>query len=348
MRWRYAAVAGCTLVVLGTGAAVTLGRWNDGRSDRPPSTVSTKTTSTVNRQTLSSRTQVDGNLGFGAETPLTSKAPGTITWLPGAGSTIRRGGTLLRADNHPVVLLSGSLPIYRPLVPGTTGDDVTQLEKNLSALGYRGFTIDDHYTSGTAGAVRHWQHDLGRPESGQVDSSWVVALPGDVRIGELRARVGDAAGGVPYSYTGTRPGITVNVDVDQSTWARKGVEVTVTMPDGKPAKGTVEAVSAKVQDSKEGGSPTVAVTVRLADAAAAGALSAAPVKVTYVSSQRRDVLAVPVVALLALAEGGYGVEVVAADGTSSYLAVKVGLFAGGQVEISGPGVTAGLRVAVPQ
>ena len=57
-------------------------------------------------------------------------------------------------------------------------------------------------------------------------------------------------------------------------------------------------------------------------------------------------LTVPVAALLALAEGGYGVEVV--DGsTSHYVAVETGLFAGGRVEVSGDGLAEGMTVGMP-
>ena len=52
------------------------------------------------------------------------------------------------------------------------------------------------------------------------------------------------------------------------------------------------------------------MTVRLIQPAAAGHLDQAPVSVNIVSAQARDVLAVPVSALVALAGGGYAVEVV--------------------------------------
>jgi hypothetical protein len=71
------------------------------------------------------------------------------------------------------------------------------------------------------------------------------------------------------------------------------------------------------------------------------------VDVTLVSAQATDVLSVPVAALVALAEGGYGVQVV--DGSSArYVAVKTGMFASGRVEISGDGITAGTVVGVPK
>ena len=61
---------------------------------------------------------------------------------------------------------------------------------------------------------------------------------------------------------------------------------------------------------------------------------------------RADVLAVPVQALVALAEGGYGLEVV--DGSSTrYLPVRTGLFAAGRVEVAGEGLREGLTVGMP-
>jgi hypothetical protein len=56
--------------------------------------------------------------------------------------------------------------------------------------------------------------------------------------------------------------------------------------------------------------------------------------------------AVPVSALVGLADGGYGVQVVI--GTAShYVRVQLGMFAGGRVQVSGDGIAAGARVGVP-
>jgi hypothetical protein len=62
-----------------------------------------------------------------------------------------------------------------------------------------------------------------------------------------------------------------------------------------------------------------------------------------VTGTRAGVLAVPVTALLALGEGGYAVQVVT-GATSRLLAVTTGMFAGDLVEVSGQGLTEGLRV----
>ena len=66
-----------------------------------------------------------------------------------------------------------------------------------------------------------------------------------------------------------------------------------------------------------------------------------------ITSQRADnVLAVPVNALLALQGGGYGVEVVTGR-TSHLVGVTTGLYSSTLVQISGSGITAGVRVQVP-
>ena len=72
------------------------------------------------------------------------------------------------------------------------------------------------------------------------------------------------------------------------------------------------------------------------------------VQVSLAVQSARDVLAVPVSALLALAGGGYGLEVVAPSGVHRLVGVTAGLFASGQVQVSGPGITAGTRVVVAQ
>ena len=67
--------------------------------------------------------------------------------------------------------------------------------------------------------------------------------------------------------------------------------------------------------------------------------------VRYVVRERKDVLAVPVAALLALAEGGYGLEVVE-GGSSRIVAVELGLVSDGQVEVTGD-VQADMIIGMP-
>ena len=339
--WWVTAAAVVTLGAAGAAAVVV----RDDDREIPPAAAGPPATTTVRRQTLAESVTVDGKLGYGDPVPMKSGAVGTVTWLPQPGRTVRRGGTLMRADNRPVVLLTGVLPMYRPLSPGVEGPDVLQFERNLRALGYTGFTVDDEYSDATARAVRRWQKELELPGTGIVDTSWVIVAAGPVRIAGPKVRVGDPATGLVLTYTGEGSIVTVDAEADAAGWAKPGAKVSVGLPNGRKAAGTVTHVGAEAT-AEEGKDPTVPVTIKLGDPKAAGGLRAAPVAVTYTGEQRKNVLTVPVPALLALAEGGYGLQVVE-GGTARYLAVKVGMFAGGRAEVSGAGLTDGTTVGMP-
>jgi hypothetical protein len=101
------------------------------------------------------------------------------------------------------------------------------------------------------------------------------------------------------------------------------------------------------ENGEEGG-PTIEVDVTPSEPQAIGHLDEAPVSVSITTQSVPEALAVPVDALLALAGGGYALEV--AEGAAHHLeAVTLGLFddAEGLVQVSGSGVSAGQRVVVP-
>jgi hypothetical protein len=129
----------------------------------------------------------------------------------------------------------------------------------------------------------------------------------------------------------------------------------VTLPDNSTTPGVVSKVGkvATVPSTDQGNggasTPTIEVDVRLFHEAAAGSLDQAPVSVSITTGSVSNVLVVPVNALLALAGGGYAVEVAGAGGVHHLEAVTLGLFddADGLVQVRGSGLRAGQRVVVP-
>jgi peptidoglycan hydrolase-like protein with peptidoglycan-binding domain len=347
-------VAGIGVVAVGaaTAAAVGFGGGGEGTADAsglPPASA------TVDRETLRDVQTETGTLGYGSEQTLANRLAGTVTGLAATGATVGRGEVLYRLDDHPVVLMYGSVPAFRPLSPGIEGPDVAQLEKNLEKLGYTGFTVDDEYTYATADAVEAWQEDLGLPETGVVDLGPVVFAPGKLRVGSYEVVVGDvvAPGQAVYAWTGTERVVTVQLDVGDERLAEDGTPVTVRLPGGTEVAGEVTGVQTVIETAEgdapgEEGEPetVLEVTVSVEDPAALADFDQASVEVAFTASEREDVLTVPVAALLALREGGYGVEVI--EGASSRIvAVETGLFAGGRVEVTGEGLTEGMTVGMP-
>jgi hypothetical protein len=349
-------IGAAVLLAAGGGvaqAAIGLGPGDGGSGGRPADALPAATAE-VTRQDLRDIRTADGELGFGASTDVFSRLGGTVTALPATGARIARGTALFSVDGLPVPLMYGTLPAYRALGQGVEGADVRQFERNLRALGYTGFTVDEEFTGATATSVREWQEDLGLPETGEVELGRVVFAPAAVRVEALEAKPGGALapGGKVLSYTGTEKAVTLELETADRRVAVKGAEVSVALPDGRPVKGRVQQVATVIRPAagQEEATTAVEVVVALEDGAAQRAADAyvlASVDVAFTAETRRKVLTVPVAALLALAEGGFGVEVVR-DGTSSYVPVTTGLFANGRVEISGAGITEGVTVGMPE
>jgi peptidoglycan hydrolase-like protein with peptidoglycan-binding domain len=340
------------LAAVVAGAAVAAVGFGGRGSGTATARVLTPATANVTRGTLTQTTRVSGTLNYGGVTTLTARGQaGTVTWLPATGAVIGRGHQAYKVDDRTVPLLYGTLPLYRALHTGLSGADVKELETNLRALGYTGFTVDERYSTATAAAVKAWQSDLDLPETGAVGVDQVVFAPGALRVTELKASVGGPATGPVLAFTGTTRVVEVPLDVSLQSLVKPGITATVTLPDGTAVSGTVSTVgtvaTTGTREADNESTATIDVTIRVPDQRPLGTLDSAPVSVTLVSERAEDVLSVPVAALVALAEGGYGVQVV--EGTTTrYVAVRTGMFANGRVEISGDGIAEGTTVGVPR
>ncbi|TCO30106.1 multidrug efflux pump subunit AcrA (membrane-fusion protein) [Kribbella steppae] len=343
------------VVVLAAGGAASAFLVNRGdtsqAADQTAAAVPVNTAK-VAQQTLKDTETADGELGFGTTSAAVNRTAGTITGVPDSGQEFRRGHTVYSVDNKPTTLMYGALPAYRKLADGSEGTDVLQLEQNLSAMGYTGFTVDDEYTDATAEAVEEWQEDLGLDETGVVELGSVLFAPGHIRVDSVEAQEGTPIGPNQniLTYTGTTKAVTVQLDAADQRLAKPNAKVDVTLPDSATVPGRVENVSTVIipaESPDKDPETKVEVIVAIDNQKAVAAWSLASVDVTFTASERKNVLTVPVSALVALREGGFGVEV--SDGTAShYVPVKTGLFAGGQVEISGTGIKAGTVVGIPK
>jgi hypothetical protein len=275
------------------------------------------------------------------------------TLLPKVGQIVRRGEPLYAIGGAPAFLLYGGVPASRAFVSGmSAGTDVAELNRNLRADGAPG---GDAFTAATALAIERFQSEHHLPATGQLPLGSVVFEPGAVRVTSVTPTAGSPVQAGPVlGITSTRRVVTIALDASQQTSIKVGDPVLITLPDNSTTPGHVSYVGtvATVPSNDNGNgssSPTIEVDVTADRPAATGRLDQAPVDVSITTASVRNVLAVPVNALLALAGGGYAVEAVEASGVRQLLAVSVGLFddAAGTVQVSGSGLAAGQRVVVP-
>lgn len=348
-----AGVVSVVLVAGGTAVATRDGGSSRTAGDDPTSAAGA--TAEVTRRDLEEHEEVSGTLGYG-EPRQVMLSGGTLTALPALGSVIDRGDTVVEVDGRPVPLLFGARPLWRSLdAAAEDGPDIQQLEENLVALGYAtsdSLTVDQVWTSATTEAVEDWQEALGRDRTGTVAPGDVAVQPGAVRVADWPTPVGGPAGGAVLTVTGTTPVVDVDLDATMQTQVTADQAVEIVLPDESTTPGRITSIGtvANGEDTDQDGIPdsfTVDVQVTLDDPAAAGSLDSAPVAVRIVTRAAEGVLAVPVDALLAVADGGYVVEKVGRRGTTSRVPVEAGAFADGWVEVTGD-LEEGDEVVVPE
>jgi peptidoglycan hydrolase-like protein with peptidoglycan-binding domain len=305
----------------------------------------------VEREDLVDTMTVPGVLDFAKQHPLAGGLGGTLTAVPAIGDLIDRGGTLYRVDDSPVLLMIGSLPAWRGFdVSMTKGPDVAQLEENLRALGFFAQDPDQRFDWVTREAVRDWQESLGMPRTGQIEVGRVIFEPEARRVGAVTAALGDQIGqgaGV-LTLTSQARTVTVELPIADQRVGVAGSPVTVRIPGGTNTPGTISSLGSPKEVPGDG-EPKLVIPAEIVldDPTAAGDVQRITVTVEFQRAVFKDVLAVPVTALIALPGGGLGVEKKTGDGVVE-VPVETGSFVRGYVEIIGGDLDESDRVVVPQ
>jgi len=336
-------------------------------------------TALVERGRLASQVSAAGELTYAAQSDgspysIVNQATGVLTGLPGVGDVVKCGEALYRLDGHPVALICGDTPLYRPLSEGMKGWDVKELNRNLAALGYADAAELDpsgYFGSATRFPLKELKSDLGLARTGILGPDQAVALPGPLRIAGVSVPLGTAVqpGTSIAQATSTERRVQVDLDPSEAEGVKVGDRATITLPNNRTTPGVVGRIGTLVADdgsdsgsgsgsdtgSGSGGgsapaaAPTVPVFIKLKHVGAARGIQEAPVQVSIVTGRVANALSVPVTALLAQVGGGYAVEIVDAGGGRQVVPVHLGSFdqANGLVQVSGSGLSAGQRVVVP-
>jgi hypothetical protein len=361
-RGRYAVVAVVVVALVAIAIVAT------HRSSAPPADTNTgavaTTTAKIETRTLQKTDSVDGNLDYATSRPVINQKAGTLTSAPDSGTTIDRGQTLYTVDNKPVVLLFGDTPIYRQMDQSSAaGSDVKQLKENLVALGFgSGLADDGTYDADTAYDVERWENSVGLDGDGIVALGEALFLPGAVRMSATKINLGSSAavGAEAVTVSENTKVVTAPLDATKAGEVKQGDSISVILPNGKTATGKVQSVGPKPASSSGGGAASAAgggaaaaaattsstnqAIIAFDDEQTVSAVNSGPVKVKVVSSTRTNVKAAPVTALIALAEGGYALQV--ANG-GKLVAATPGLIADGWAEITSD-IPVGTAVVVPK
>lgn len=299
-------------------------------------------TATVDKGNLTDSKVFAGTLGYGTASGVPGAASGTLTWLPKPGQVIRSNEFLYAVDERGVRAMHGTVPLWRSLERGLKGTDVQQLNQNLAALGYD-VSVDDTFGPRTQRAVKQWQKDRGLNVTGVITSADIAFVDGDVRVASVDGKLGQPAGGDVLTVTSTTRTVTAMVSQRDAERLAVGTKVRIRI------NGVGDAMPGEVTDvqpntSEDGGSK-VDVSVSF-EPGSRQLPAAASAQIDAEGTTEKDVLSVPISALVAGAGGKYSVEVVQRDGTTKRIRVSPGFIADGRIAITGK-ISEGDRVVVP-
>jgi len=293
-------------------------------------------------------------------------AGATIDRQAAPGGAVTTGTVLFWSNGLPVIAIEGdaaATPVLaRDLSVGVDdGADVKLFEQALNAGGFTAdgaLTVDDHFDEATATAAAAWLGSLGvtaDPASIVIPAGSFTVVPAGLSTGTASVPDGTVleGDGVVLSLTAPPRQVTTTAPIGDDTFAL-GATIDVEFPDGSVQPGTVVDVGnvATNTSNTPGETPSVTITIGVDSIpASVDSFVEIPVTLRVVSANVPNAIVVPVSALVALKEGGYGVEVVTGtnpDGTNQTKLVGVtpGLFTNGFVQVDGD-LAAGADVVVP-
>ncbi len=265
--------------VLGFAAVLAVGAWLASSRIESPADVAARTEPPtpspilvpVEKRVLSSNIVTRGTARFGlpqaisiAPSALKAKA-GLITTLPLRNTQLREGGVMLTASGRPLFVLQGKIPAYRDLIPGTSGDDVRQLQQGLERLGFAPGPVDGTYDKRISAAVAKWYKSTGWEPFGPTRDQLAKVRTLEQDWGDARKRqvaAAAAAAAAALAVESARATADRNNRVAAAELAARTADLrkfTVTPEKGIPL--AVESARAKVEHANSAAAAEIAAQI---------------------------------------------------------------------------------------
>lgn len=325
MRVRFVVLVAVVTAVLGaaaTWAAMTLFK------DTPREPTATYTLVTVGKGEVGSSIALNTVAAWSATGVGINRAVGVVTEvLVRPGASVKEGQVLYSVNLEPVVIGTGSIPSFRSLAEGATGQDVEQLQTFLAHVGHPTYDSSGTFAASTRSAVRSWQADVGATVDGIVEPGDIVFIPSrlpqtvSLDHGTIKVGASLAGGETVVSLLAQSPRFVLPVTDSQAAVMPAGTVVFIKAPSGGNWKARVASQEPNAATSQ---TDVVLRASSKGQPICRSACQSIPV-LGQTSLESRVVtlrttrgLVVPVAALLSDAEG---VSVMKADGTVSPVTV---------------------------
>src|SRR5262249_25108772 len=121
-------------------------------------------TAAVARRTLQDQLTLTGTLGRVVKRTVTASSAAQISdVLVKDGDAVKAGQSIIGVNGREMVAEPGTLPFFRPLSVGDSGQDVQQLSQILASGGFHPGPISTVFSDQTQSALIRWQSAHGYP-----------------------------------------------------------------------------------------------------------------------------------------------------------------------------------------
>ncbi|MDX2378616.1 MAG: peptidoglycan-binding domain-containing protein [Acidimicrobiia bacterium] len=294
-----------------------------------------------------------------ATTDVVGSGEGDVTDIVSIGTRVAHGDILWRLDGQAVAAVVDAGVVAETVIGVATDGDVVRLEETLVFFGFDPeglITIDDTGDLATVAAIARFQQSIGMEQTGVLDARHYLLVAPDRTVRDVFVAEQESVDRSTLFLTLGTPTLVASADVaaEEIDDFELGDTVVVETADGA----LLDAVLVRIADVADppaapDDSPTIEVAFELVidggtDAALGlGEIVAGPATVLVEAARIEDALVVPTRALLSLSEGGFAVEVRTAAGANQLVAIELGTFDDGVVEISSGDITVGDEVVVP-
>lgn len=230
----------------------------------------TQLTATVQRQVISTTVLAQGKVSQPAEVsgPAASGGGGASGAQPivtriflHPGAEVGPGSVILEVAGRPVFAFPGTVPAYRNLIPGETGEDVAELQVALEEIGLGvGDDTSGVYGPGTATAVAAFYQDIGysapmistgpKADRGAMmplsEFMFIPRFP--AHVASLGAKVGGTASGKLVTLSMGNPAVAGQLNPNDRGLVRPGMKVRITNTvTGRSVHGRITSVKSRTE-----------------------------------------------------------------------------------------------------
>ncbi len=325
---------------------------------RPPGL--TQLTATVHRQVISSTVLAQGKVSQPAEVSGPAAAGGGGGGASGAqpivtriflhpGAEVGPGSVILEVAGRPVFAFPGTVPAYRNLIPGETGEDVAELQVALEEIGLGvGDDTSGVYGPGTATAVAAFYQDIGysapmistgpKADRGAMmplsEFMFIPRFP--AHVASLGAKVGGTASGKLVTLSMGNPAVAGQLNPNDRGLIRPGMKVTITNTvTGKSVRGRITSVKSRTETKGSiSGGIFLPMRIRPSNPLSTSLIGQDVTLTITAAHSSGPVLAVPEAAVFASVNGSTYVTRVTSAHSQVRVPVRTGITGDGLVEIT--------------